>query len=56
MTKTMIKIYNTSTTRTHYIVVPTTERAFNKMNELMDEYTNKGVNFLRMDSFTLYID
>ena len=56
MTKTMIKIYNTNTARTHYIIVPTIERAFNKINELMDEYTNKGVNFLRMDSLTLYVD
>ena len=55
-TKTFIKIYSTNTTRTHYIRVQNRERAYDKMNELIYEFTDKGIDFIRMNTFTLYVD
>ena len=55
-TKTLIKIYNTSTTRSHYILCNTREIAFEKINEVMKSYNDQGKEFIRMDSFTLYVD
>lgn len=55
-TKTLIKIYSTNTMRSHYILCKTHERAFEKMNEVMKSYNDQGKEFIRMDSFTLYVD
>ena len=56
MKKSIIKIYNTNTTRSHYILCNTIERAFDKMNDIMKSYTDQGKEFIRMDSLTLYVD
>ena len=55
-TKTLIKIYSTNTTRTHYIRVNNRERAYDKMNELIDDFTAKGIDFIRMKTFVIYVD
>ena len=53
---TIITIYHTLTQRYHFIVVHDRERAYNNMNELMKSHIDQGIDFLRMDSFTLYVD